>query len=353
MENKNNLKLNASNIEVQSSTNAMYVIGCICTIGDSSVGSLQGAGGKKIIISQECADKCIKSFVGQPMNCVFEFWGDNSEIFTSHGDRFDGVYFGFIQDAWQEENRLMAKIVVWKEAFPELASTIINAQRSLGFSVEFYPTQLHEENDIVIIDEFEGVGCALLWRSCAAFGEKTYIDKLVASLAKKEVKGKGDVEMTEQEMKQITSMLTESMKAELDKVKKDFDEKISGLGIEEVKASIEEMKKEKEVEVKPKKEVKAENDDVVKEDYAEKLQEMFKAEIEKLKEDLSAKQNIPAPKAFKANEDLGADETSYINRLKKIDASNADFMTKLKQKAQVEFEAEKAGVSLKSLFHKM
>lgn len=348
MDKKQNLKISASNIEVQSSTNAMYIVGCICTINDSSVGSPCGADGRNIIISQEGADKCLKSFVGQPMNCIFEEFGCSSDMFTGHGDKYYGTYFGYIQDAWQEENKLMAKIVVWKEAFPELASTIINAQRSLGFSVELYPTELHEEDDHIIINEFEGVGCALLWRNCASFGEKTYIDKLVASLENRNMKGKGDVEMTEQEMKQMTSMLTECVKAELSEVKKELEERISGLGIEEMKASIEALKEPKE-EVEEKEPVKAEKEEV----SADAFKEIIKAEIDKLKEEMKDKKDIPSPKSFKANSDVGADEGNYIERLKKIDASNLDFATKIKRKAEVEFEAEKAGVSLKSLFHKM
>lgn len=339
MDKKQNLKISASNIEVQSSTNAMYIVGCICTINDSSVGSPCGADGRNIIISQEGADKCLKSFIGQPMNCIFDGFGCSPDMFTGHGDKYYGTYFGYIQDAWQEENKLMAKIVVWKEAFPELASTIINAQRSLGFSVELYPTELHEEDDHIIIDEFEGVGCALLWRNCASFGEKTYIDKLVASLENRNKKGKGDVEMTEQEMKQMTSMLTECVKAELSEVKKELEERISGLGIEEMKASIDALKEP----------VKAEKEGV----SADALKEIIKAEIDKLKEEMKDKKDIPSPKSFKANSDVGADEGNYIERLKKIDASNLDFATKIKRKAEVEFEAEKAGVSLKSLFHKM
>lgn len=327
----------ANNIEVQSSTNKMYIVGCIATIDEASEGSPHGADGKKVILSSKNAEKCIKTFKGQPMNCIFENWGYVSDTFTDHGNQYLGKYFGFIEDAWQDEKKLMAKIVVWKEAFPQLASTIINAQRSLGFSIEIYPIQLHEEEDQIIIDKWEAFGCALLWRNCAAFGEETYIEKLVASLEKsRNIKeGKGDVEMTKEEIQSIVSSVSEE-------VTKHIDERIAGLGIENIKASIEDLKQAKianEPVSKDKTEAK----------IVEELKTMFKAEFDALKKELEASNDIPKPKSYTSNTDLGADN-DYVKHLEKIDASDMSITEKLKAKARIQFNAEKKGIKIEDMY---
>lgn len=303
--------LEASDIEVQSNTNKMYIIGCIATIDEASEGSPCGADGKRVILSSKNADKCIQTFKGQPMNCLFENWGYVPDTFTGHGNQYWGKYFGFIEDAWQDGKKLMAKIVVWKEAFPQLASTIINAQRSLGFSIEIYPTQLHEdEEEHIVVDEWEAFGCALLWRNCAAFGEETYIEKLVASLEKSK-ESKGDAEMTKEEIQSIVASVSAGVTEE---VKKIVDEKITGLGIEDIKASIEDMKQSKSV-----KEPVIDNDTTSKpieankqeENTMEEIKNIIKAELDGLKKELEASKDIPKPKSYTGNTDLGTDN-DYI-----------------------------------------
>ena len=69
--------------------------------------------------------------------------------------------------------------------FPELAATIINAQRSLGFSVELYPTESYEDTEgNIVIDKWEAAGCALLWRKCAAWGEENLYRKTRSEFTK-------------------------------------------------------------------------------------------------------------------------------------------------------------------------
>lgn len=341
--------LEASDIEVQSNTNKMYIIGCIATIDEASEGSPGGADGKRVILSSKNADKCIQTFKGQPMNCLFENWGYIPDTFTGHGNQYWGKYFGFIEDAWQDGKKLMAKIVVWKEAFPQLASTIINAQRSLGFSIEIYPTQLHEdEEEHIVVDEWEAFGCALLWRNCAAFGEETYIEKLVASLEKSK-ESKGDAEMTKEEIQSIVASVSAGVTEE---VKKIVDEKITGLGIEDIKASIEDMKQSKSV-----KEPVIDNDTTSKpieankqeENTMEEIKNIIKAELDGLKKELEASKDIPKPKSYTGNTDLGTDN-DYIKSLEKIDASDMSLSEKLKAKARIQFAAEKNGVKFDEIY---
>ena len=346
-------KSSAESIEIESSTNKMYLIGCIATIDEASEGSPCGADGKKIILSSKNADKCIKSFKGQPMNCLFENWGCVSEVFTGHGNQYWGMYFGYIEDAWQEDKKLMAKIVVWKNTFPELASTILNAQRSLGFSIEIYPTQLYEnEEGNMVIDEWEAFGCALLWRNCAAFGEETYIEKLVASLqkSKDEKKGMGDANMTDEQLESAVSKITA-------KLEKTIDEKIAGLGIDEIKSSIESLQQSQS---KPKVEEK-EPEEVNKEEKAEETKpveasndkqlsiEDIKSMLDNFEKKITASQNIPQPKSFAGNSDIEGDN-AFVKELSKIDASNMSDYEKLKAKAHLQIKLNNQNVKLENIY---
>lgn len=345
---KNLISFSANNLEITSNSNKMYIIGCICTIGTSSEDAPCGTDNKKTILSQKGADSCIKSFIGQPMNCIFDEWGYTPEIFSGHGSKYSGMYFGFIEDAWQEENKLMAKIVVWKDTFPELAATIINAQRSLGFSVELYPTESYEDTEgNIVIDKWEAAGCALLWRKCAAWGEETYIEKLVASLQKLEndKKSEGDTNMTKEEMASIAAMLS----AEVTK----------SLGIDEIKASINDLKKHQEENKKPdedkvevQKQGKEDNENKSDGDTLDKIKKL-EATIEQMKEKMEANKNIPTPKSYTGNSDVGEGQETYINKLKKIDASNATSDMKIRQKIKVHMEASQNGVALDSLYNKL
>lgn len=334
---KKNIKFDASDIEVQSSTNKMYIIGCIATIDTASQGPPCGADGHNLVISKKSVDKCAASFKGMPINCVFETWGYSPANFTGHGEPGYDLYFGYLEDVWAQDSKLMAKIVVWKDAFPELAFTIINAQRSLGFSVELYPTQLHEaENGDYILDEFEGVGCALLWRKCAAFGEDTYIEKLIASLAKK---GNGDADMTEKEMKDLAALIS----AEVNKA---VDEKIGALGIDKLQAAVDEIKAT---------DYTGKFDEITK-----GMQDMVADNMKKderfaeLKASIDKFANIPKPKNTVSDPVFGDSKADgFMKRFKEIEASSMSMFEKLKAKAQLEMEADKEGVVLESLRRKL
>lgn len=335
---KGNIKCEASDIKVESSTNKMYIIGCIATIDKPSNGVPCGSDGKHVIFSKESVKKCVDSFKGQPVNCIFDTWGYAPANFTGHGVAGYDLFFGYLEDVWANDDKLMAKIVVWKDAFPELAFTIINAQRSLGFSVEVYPTQIHEDQDgNYVFDEFEGVGCALLWRNCAAFGEETFIEKLAASLANK--KSEGDAEMTKEEMKE----LLDGVKATVEKT---VDERINALGIDKLQASVEEIKV---------KDNKSQLDEVIKSmqgivDEGAKRDEAMK----EIKASIDKFSKIPSPKQFSDNPDFtgDGDAETFIKRMKEIDASDKSLLEKMKAKAQINMEANKKGIKLDALRHK-
>ena len=226
MTDKEILKCGLSDIKVSSEPNKMVIEGCITKIGKASTGAPCGSDGLKVVFTQDAVEKCAKTFVGMPLNCTFpdSFWGGGSEVFTGHGD----TNIGYIRKVRSVDDNLMAELVVWKEKFPEEAFMIVNGMDSLGFSVEWYATKYHDENDLRYMDEFEGIGCALLWKNVAAFSE-TFISKLAAS------KQNRSDSMTEQEKKEILDSVMDSVQEKVDAAVK--------AGIEQVAAKFDEQNK--------------------------------------------------------------------------------------------------------------
>lgn len=116
----------------------------------------------------------------------------------------------------------MASGVIWKDNFPDVAFMTVNGEQSLGFSIEAYCTESHtnEEDGFLYIDDFTGVGCAMLWQNTAAFGN-TKITQLVAK--------KEDDSMDENKFKELLA----STVAEFGKT--------IGEQVEKVNASLEQL----------------------------------------------------------------------------------------------------------------
>ena len=207
-------KINASLSEVTLSAepNKMLITGCVATIGKASTGSPCGADGKLVAFTKEAVESCGKSFEGMPLNCTYPdgWFAEGTDLFTNHGT----TNIGYIRKVYPQDDNLMAEIVVWKEKFPDEAYMILNGMNALGFSLEWYATATHEQDDVVYMDEFEGCGCAILWQNCAAFSD-TFIEKLAAAKEKKV----SDVEMTKEEkealVKEISASVAESMEERL------------------------------------------------------------------------------------------------------------------------------------------
>ena len=239
MTDKEILKCGLSDIKMSSEPNKMVIEGCIAKIGEPSTGAPCGADGKKVVFTEDAVKQCGGSFVGMPLNCTFpdDMWGGyGSEVFTGHGD----TNIGYIRKIKSVDNNLMAELVVWKEKFPEEAFMIVNGMDALGFSVEWYATSYHDEGEIRYMEEFQGIGCALLWKNVAAFSE-TFISKLAASKQKQD---RSDT-MTEQEKKEIIDAVVSAM---TDKVA----EKVS-----EISASVDKIAETIEAQGKANEEIKA------------------------------------------------------------------------------------------------
>ena len=244
---KKRIEASLSNVVMSSEQGKMIINGCITTIGEPSTGSPCGARGKLAVFTPESIEKCAQSFVGMPLNCTYPdgWFADGTDLFTGHGY----VNIGYIREVHADGNKLMAEIVVWKDKFPDECYMILNGIDALGFSVEWYATKTHEDSEYIYMDEFEGAGCAILWQNCAAFSD-TFIEKLAAARDK----NRSDVEMTKEEMKafaaEVAGIVNESVEARFKQLEEAQDEikasveaaKFDASVLDEVKASIAEVK---------------------------------------------------------------------------------------------------------------
>ncbi len=348
-----------SDVTASVHKNKMTIKGCLTRIGSPSQGSPNGAHGKQVVFSQDSVNKCADSFVGQPLNCVWPEDDDEIKLdglaFSNHGK----TNIGYIESVEVDGDKLMGSVVVWKDTFPEEAGLIIKAVDSLGFSVEWYPTETHEDGDLIVMDKFVGVGCAILWKDCAAFKD-TFIERLAAAKAKK----RSDVIMTEEEKKELTDGICAAIKASVDErfakidealkasteggINKDELESIGnalaeikeGLGkcgeeIEALKAANEAKKDEPEEKNDPEPEPEDKGDDKGEEDDKDKDHGGEGGKIGAADEGT----DIPAPKAgqhIADNPMLAGDEGK--SELDKIMASEMDPAEKIKQITKLRYK---------------
>lgn len=294
-----------TDITMSSELGKMVINGCITKINKASIGAPCGADGKLAVFTSESIKKCADTFVGMPLNCTYPegFFADGTDLFTGHGE----TNIGYIRSVEVKDDNLMAEMVVWKDKFPEEAFMIVNGADSLGFSVEWFPTNTHEDDDTIYMDEFQGAGCAILWKNCAAFSD-TFIETLAASMEKK---NRSDKKMNEQEKKEII----DSIMAGLDEKLKDYEKKI-----EEIKASVDNVKGEVEESVKA-------------------SIEEIKADVEKAKDTIEASKKVPAPETQKIepNPFEGCKEETKEDKIAKISASDMSLSEKIREITKVRY----------------
>ena len=299
------MKSSMTDVTMSSEFGKMIINGCITKIGKASTGAPCGTDGKLAVFTAESIKKCADSFVGMPLNCTYPegFFAGGTDLFTNHGD----TNIGYIRSVEAKDDNLMAEMVIWKDKFPEEAFMIVNGADSLGFSVEWYPTQTHEDDENIYMDEFQGAGCAILWKNCAAFSD-TFIETLAAS---REKKNRSDSSMNEQEKKDII----DSIMAGLDEKLKGYEEKI-----EEIKASVEKVKGD------------------VEESVRASIEEV-KADMEKAKDEFKASVAIPQPKTQEPakNPFEGGKEKSKEEKIAEINASDMSLTEKLREITKVRY----------------
>lgn len=337
-----NIKASLSNVTLSKEKNLMIINGCIAKIGEPSTGAPCGSGGYNVCFTQESVDACGKSFVGMPVNCVLPagIWGDGAdecyapeEVLSGHGD----TIIGFVRKCKAQDDNIMAEIVMWKDKYPWLAELTVNAMDSLGFSVEMYPTKVHndEKNNIQYIDEFEGVGCAMLWSNVAAFSQ-TFIDKIAAMRSDNNMDEKMKNEIAEQ-VKASVAESAEQIKVAMDETIKNLAETVASIsttldGI--VKAQAEPEAPVEEPEAPVEEPVKASNETEQEIAKLKETVEALKASIEK--------PNIPEPKAgqkAQVNPNLDAPDNK-AERINQINASSMSAMEKLRAIARLNIKKE-------------
>ena len=231
----------------------------------------------------------------------------------------------------------MAEIVMWKEKYPWLAELTVNTMDSLGFSVEMYPTKVHndDKNNIQYIDEFEGVGCAMLWSNVAAFSQ-TFIDKIAAMRSDNNMDEKMKNEIAEQ-VKASVAESAEQIKVAIDETIKNLAETVASIsatldGI--VKAQAEPEAPVEEPEAPVEEPVKASNETEQEIAKLKETVEALKASIEK--------PNIHEPKTGKKAQvtpNLDA-QLDKAEKLKQIKASSMYEMEKLSYIASLKLKKE-------------
>ena len=287
----------------------MIVEGCITKIGAASSGSPCGANGKRVVFTAEAAEKHLESFVGMPLNCVY----DDGEVMTDHGE----MNIGYCRKAWASGDDLMGEFVVWKDNFPDESRIIIDGMDSMGFSVEWYITASHEDDDTIYIDDFEGCGCAILWKDKAAF-DSTYVSKIAA---------RSDVEMEKQE---IQELINASIDSKFEEIKASIEEIKASK--ESIEASIEEIKA-KPVEVPE--EIKASIDEVKASiDEVKSKSEAVDETINELKAS-KGQPVIPQPKAGQFVEPNPVLASDGKDDVAKINASSMSPLEKIKEIAKI------------------
>ena len=294
----------------------MIITGCITKIGASSDGSPCGAGGKLVTFTPESVQKCGQSFVGSALDCVFPqgLFADCEDMFTDHG--FDNI--GFLRSINVSDDNLMAEMVVWKDKFPEASEMIINGMDSLGFSIEAYVTKSHEDETTIYVDEFEGDGCAILWKSCAAFSD-TFIEHLAAA--------RSDVEMTEKEKQEFTELINASIDSKFAEVKASIDEIKASK--ESIEASIEEIKAKP---VEMPEDIKASIEELKA--SVEEVKTKSEADIAELKAS-NETPKIPQPKTGQHVEDNPEMASDGKDDIAKINASSMSPLEKIKEIAKI------------------
>ena len=319
----------------------MIITGCIAKVGEASTGSPCGAGGYFIVFTPESVEKCGKTFEGMPLNCVLpeEEWLPSEAILSGHGNST----IGYLRKIKVKDDNIMAEIVLWKEKYPWLAELTVNAMDALGFSVEMYPTVTHEDdkNNIQYIDEFEGVGCAMLWSNTAAFSQ-TFIEKIAAN--------RSDKSMNEEMKKEVSELIKAESDVQTENINKiseelkasaevldEFKEAIGAMT--ELKESFEQMKAQLDEQGQFINDLKASSEGVqeLPSDELEKV----KAELEEIKAGI-AQPVIPVPKAGQQvaeNPNLEDDKGAKLKaEIEKINASSMSNMDKLKAIARAKME---------------
>jgi hypothetical protein len=303
-----------------SHINKMLWTGSITKVDEPSDGSPGGSEGKRVVFTKKCAMENVSTFNQMPLNCTFaEGWfEDATDVLSGHGDKI----IGYIEETWVEGNDIMAKGVIWKNKFPDVAFMVVNGKQSLGFSVELYADEVHdgEEDGFLYVDKFTGTGCAILWQNTCAFGS-TRITELVAkketdSMDKEQIKA-----MVDEFAPSVALAFAEAMGEKFAELALKFE--TTNTQIEQLAMSIVELKASKEEQVvEPV--IEASSEPVVEPVVDSEEVVALKAQIEELKASKEPqRQTAQFASVVSKFADFGKDKVAEIN-------ANANLSTQAK-----------------------
>lgn len=306
----------------QSHPNKLKWEGIVCLLDQPSDGVPGGAEGL-FVMTKNCVEASYETMNGMPLNCRWDSdWFSSSPeyVLTGHDTQFT---IGYVTDTWIDENKLMAKGIIWQDNYYDVAYMLTNARPALGFSVEADVTYEQKDND----DKYYSksvvfTGLATLWKESAAWSD-TQLLSLVANRINSKTKEEkvDDINMTPEEMKALFAECTQGIIEEIAKVQAGVDQRF---------AELEEQKKAEEV-AKLEAAKKTEEDELTK----------LKATNEELQAKLEAASKvIPAPTAGQsaAPKDGATDVTAEFA---KINASkDMSFDEKLKARFAVALAAQ-------------
>lgn len=228
-------------------------------------------------MTKDCVEESYETMNGMPLNCEWsdEWFSNPAWALIGHDTRFT---IGYVTETWIDENKLMAKGIIWQDNYYDVAYMLTNARPALGFSVEANVTYEYKE-DKYYSKSVVFTGLATLWKESAAWGD-TQLLSLVANRINNS-KEKDDVNMTPEEMKAMFLEFSKGLTEEISKVQASVDQKFEAL---------EEQKKAEEA-------AKLEAAKKTEDDAAAELEKLKAANAELQTKLEAAAKAIPAPTA--------------------------------------------------------
>lgn len=291
--------------EEEKHSNLMRWEGAVTKIGVPSDGVPCGAE-YPVVFTKEAVEASYQTLNNTPLNCVWpEWWGSPEWLLTGHDPRF---VIGSVLDTWIDGEYLMAKGVIYKDNFRDVATMIRNAKDALGFSVEVNVRKIETKEDLEYASDIEFMGLCVCFSNVAAFSD-TFITQLAASKKKKE----GDI-LDENKLAEIISKIACSV-----------EEKLKP--IEDEVAKIKAEKAEKEAAEKARLEAAAKEE-------LERLK-AEKAELERQLSEAKAKPQRRSLSGYKVSEKFEDGTINFDAEIKKINTSSMSPEQKIKARMEL------------------
>lgn len=210
----------------------------VCLFADTPSDGIPYGADKPVKFAKAAIENALSTFSGMGVDCRYSSYSYPEDVLTGHDERFK---IGVIEAATlNENNEVVISGSLWKRDFYDVCFMIKNAKDALGFSVEVAVNAMVEEENCYEITDFTFTGVAIMYKNLAAFKST----QLAAQAQKqKEEKGKGDVQMTDEQMKAFTDALQAGFAAIGEKLDK-LEQKENQIDFSAVTSAIEDLKNE-------------------------------------------------------------------------------------------------------------